>query len=117
MVNRNAFAEAPEDFVAVGAPADFPEGKLVRVSAAGMSVLVVRRGDALQAIAAVCSHAGGPLDEGELDGDVVICPWHGSRFCLASGKVRSGPATFGQPVFAVREIDGRVELKPAVPLH
>jgi len=117
MVNRNAFAEAPEDFVAVGASTDFPEGKLVRVSAAGMPVLVVRRAGELHAIAAVCSHAGGPLDEGELDGYVVVCPWHGSRFCLTDGKVRSGPATFGQPVFAKREIAGRVEVKPEVPLH
>ncbi len=117
MVNRNAFAEGPEDFVAVGVASDFAEGTLTRVDAAGMPVLMVRDGGELHAIAAVCSHAGGPLDEGTLDGGVVTCPWHASRFCITDGKVKNGPATFGQPVFVVREIDANIAVKPEVPLH
>lgn len=117
MVNRNAFAEAPEDYVPVGAPDDFPEGRLTRVDAGGMPVVVVRRGGVLHAIAATCSHAGGPLDEGTLDAEVVTCPWHGSRFRITDGDVVSGPATFAVPQFTVREIEGRVEVKPAGPLH
>jgi nitrite reductase/ring-hydroxylating ferredoxin subunit/uncharacterized membrane protein len=117
MVNRNAFAEPPADFVPVGAPGDFPDDALVRVSAAGMPVLVVRRGGVLHAIAATCSHAGGPLDEGELNTDVITCPWHGSRFCITDGNVVSGPASFAVPLFTVREIDGRVEVKAAIAVH
>jgi nitrite reductase/ring-hydroxylating ferredoxin subunit len=111
MVNRNAFAEGPEDYVAVGMPADFPEGEMHRVNAAGMAALLVRRAGTLHAIAAVCSHAGGPLDEGTLEGTRVACPWHGSIFSVQSGRVLNGPATFDQPTFAVREREGRVELK------
>src|SRR5439155_20642833 len=44
MVNRAAFFSPPEDFVAIGAPADFPEGELRKVQADGFDVLVVRRG-------------------------------------------------------------------------
>jgi nitrite reductase/ring-hydroxylating ferredoxin subunit len=44
------------------------------------------------AIANACTHVGGPLDEGECDGNVVTCPWHGSRFDLCSGEVLRGPA-------------------------
>jgi nitrite reductase/ring-hydroxylating ferredoxin subunit len=117
MVNRNAFAEPPQDFVPVGAPGDFPDDALVRVSAAGMPVLVVRRGGVLHAIAATCSHLGGPLDEGELNADVITCPWHGSRFCITSGNVVSGPASFAVPLFTVREVDGRVEVKAAIAAH
>jgi nitrite reductase/ring-hydroxylating ferredoxin subunit/uncharacterized membrane protein len=116
-VNRNAFLEAPEDFVDVGASGDFPEGALRRVQAGAAPVLVVRRNGELLGVSAVCSHAGGPLDEGELDGDCVTCPWHGSRFRLTDGQVVGGPATFSQPSFVVREHDGRVEAKVAVPLH
>lgn len=118
MVNRNAFAEGPsEDFVGVGDASDFPENTMRRVDAGGMPALVIRLNGRLCAIAAVCSHAGGPLDEGELEGSVVTCPWHGSRFDVCSGKVRGGPATFPQPAFDIRERDGRVELKLPVPLH
>lgn len=117
MVNRNAFAEGPEDYVAVGTAADFPEGEMHRVNAAGMPALLVRRAGTLHAIAAVCSHAGGPLDEGTLEGTRVTCPWHGSIFSVESGRVFNGPATFDQPTFAVREREGRVELKLTAPSH
>jgi nitrite reductase/ring-hydroxylating ferredoxin subunit/uncharacterized membrane protein len=116
-VNRNAFIEPPEDFVAVGALADFPEGQMKRVEAGSAAVLILRRGSEVHAISNVCSHAGGPLDEGELQGDVVTCPWHGSKFCVLDGGVRGGPATFSQPVYEVRVSDGQVEVKPAEPLH
>lgn len=117
MVNRNAFAEGPEDYVAIGSPDEFPDGRLTRVMAGALPLLVVRRGGRLTAIGAVCSHAGGPLDEGSLEGEVVVCPWHASRFCLRDGRAVGGPATFGQPVFEVRESDTVVEVRPATPLH
>jgi nitrite reductase/ring-hydroxylating ferredoxin subunit/uncharacterized membrane protein len=117
MVNRNAFLEGPQEYVPVGQASDFPEGTMRRVDADGMPVLVVRLNGALHAIGAVCSHAGGPLDEGELNGQVVTCPWHGSRFDLAGGRARGGPATFGQPPLKARERDGRVEVTLSHPLH
>lgn len=117
MVNRNAFLEAPEDYVDVGASGDFPEGALRRVMAGSAPVLVVRRNGRLNAIGAVCSHAGGPLDEGTLEGDCVTCPWHGSIFRVTDGAVVNGPATFDEVPFEARERDGRVEVKVAVPLH
>ncbi|HLZ95101.1 MAG TPA: Rieske (2Fe-2S) protein [Candidatus Dormibacteraeota bacterium] len=76
-----------------------------------------RRRGVLNAIGAVCSHAGGPLDEGKLEGDCVECPWHGSRFLISDGRVRGGPARFGQPPLVVREQHGKVEVKLAHPLH
>ena len=111
MVNRNAFAVQPEDFVDVGAAGEFAEGQLRRVMAGDYPALVVRREGKLCAIAAVCSHAGGPLEEGKLEGDVVECPWHGSRFNVCTGAALRGPATFAQPQFEVREENGRVSLK------
>ena len=44
-----------------------------------------------------CSHFGGPLDEGWVHDGGLVCPWHGSRFCLASGRVMDGPSTAPQP--------------------
>ena len=117
MVNRNAFAEGPEEFIEVGAASAVPEGALKLMQAGPMPVLVTRVEGELYAIANTCSHAGGPLDEGTLDGDVVTCPWHGSRFCVRDGRVEGGPATFPQPQLAVRERDGKLEVKLAQPLQ
>jgi nitrite reductase/ring-hydroxylating ferredoxin subunit len=56
------------------------------------AVLVTRStsGD-ICAIANTCSHFGGPLAQGEREGDVVVCPWHGSRFDVCTGDVVGGP--------------------------
>lgn len=48
-------------------------------------------------------HAGGRLNEALLGGDVVTCPWHGSRFCARNGRVLGGPVTFDQPSVEVHE--------------
>ena len=116
-VNHNAFAGGPADYVRVGRRDDFPEGEMRRVVADGLPVVIVRRTGLLYAMGAVCSHAGGPLDEGSIDGAVVTCPWHGSRFCLADGRVMGGPATFDQPLLKVRERGGVVEVKLVHPLR
>jgi nitrite reductase/ring-hydroxylating ferredoxin subunit/uncharacterized membrane protein len=115
MVNHNAFAEAPEDYIGIGKSSDFAERQMRRVMAGPMQVLAIRRNGVLHVIGNVCSHAGGPLHEGTLAGDRVTCPWHASQFRIADGRVKGGPATFGQPLFAVRERDGSVEVKATVP--
>ena len=60
---------------------------------------------------AKCTHRGGPLNEGELDGSTVTCPWHGAQFNVCTGAVLRGPAT--EPVKTYRVIVegkiGRVE--------
>ena len=117
VVNHNAFFEGPMEFVRVGSREDFPEGEMRRVEAEGLPVVIMRREGLLHAIGAVCSHAGGPLQEGKLAGEVVTCPWHSSRFRFGDGKVVGGPATFDQPPLVVRERGGAVEVKLAHPLR
>jgi nitrite reductase/ring-hydroxylating ferredoxin subunit len=65
----------------------------------------------LYAIAASCTHRGGPLDEGELRGSTVICPWHGGQFDVATGKVISPPPTKDSVAFEVKIDRSDVMLK------
>lgn len=93
---------------------DLPERTLLRREVAGKLLLVYRRGVGVRVISNVCSHLSGPLDEGKLiDGEepCVECPWHRSVFSLENGEVVHGPATAPQPAFAVRVLDGRVEVQ------
>lgn len=78
---------------------DHPEGWF----APGDEVLVVDG----HAIANRCTHRGGPLREGDVDGDCVTCPWHASRFRLDTGEVVTGPATRPQPTFDTRPATDR----------
>jgi nitrite reductase/ring-hydroxylating ferredoxin subunit len=94
-----------------------PEGKAVRVEAAGTTVLLVRSiDDSVLAVALRCTHQGAPLDRGALhlaDSDpTVTCPAHGSIFSLVDGRVRRGPATQAVQAFEARLSDGKVELRP-----
>jgi nitrite reductase/ring-hydroxylating ferredoxin subunit len=114
-VNRTTATEPPADEVDVAALADVPDGGMKRVDAGGYPVLLVRRGDTVHAIAATCAHQGGPLEEGTLDGDVVTCPWHGSKFCVLDGGIVAGPTAYPQPAFHARVLDGRVRVAAAQP--
>jgi nitrite reductase/ring-hydroxylating ferredoxin subunit len=110
-VNRTAWESPPGEFTAVADVGEVDEG-FRRVELAGAPVLLARsKAGEVCAIAATCSHLGGPLDEGGRDGDFVICPWHGSRFDLRTGEVIDGPAVFAQPRYEVRERDGAIELR------
>lgn len=113
-VNRTAFESPRERYAAVIDESELEGGALRRVELEGEAVLVARAEDGRPcAIAATCSHLGGPLDEGDRDGDSVICPWHGSRFDLCTGEVESGPAVFPQPRYEARVRAGKVEIRAA----
>jgi len=112
-VNHTAWEAVGEGYEAVLPVENVQEHKLYRVTAAGVPVVVLRQGKQFYAISATCPHAGGPLDEGTLTGDVVECPWHGSRFRLCDGRVLTGPATVNAPRYDVRVRNGQVEVKRA----
>ncbi|MBI1893684.1 MAG: Rieske (2Fe-2S) protein, partial [Candidatus Rokubacteria bacterium] len=59
-------------------------GKLIQVN--GLEIAVFNVGGQFYASGAVCPHEGGPLEDGTLDGEVVICPWHGFDFDLKTGE-------------------------------
>jgi nitrite reductase/ring-hydroxylating ferredoxin subunit len=77
---------------------DLPPGSMREVVIAGTRILIVRDGNRVYAVGAVCRHAGGPLAQGKLDGHIVTCPWHGSRWDAGSGRALYGP--FGIPVIS-----------------
>jgi nitrite reductase/ring-hydroxylating ferredoxin subunit/uncharacterized membrane protein len=112
-VNHDAFEKTVSEWTDVSAVSEVTEGALVRVEAAGVPVLLVRRGGSIHALSATCDHAGGPLNEGELVGDCVRCPWHASMFRLSDGTVVHGPATAPQPLWEVKVSGERVHVRSA----
>lgn len=112
-VNHTAWEAGPEDYEAVIPIEKVEENRLYRLTASGVAIVLLRQDKDLYAISATCPHAGGPLDEGTLTGDIVQCPWHGSRFCLRDGRVHTGPATVNAPRYDVRVNNGQVEVKRA----
>jgi nitrite reductase/ring-hydroxylating ferredoxin subunit len=114
-VNRTAFESPRDRYAPVCEESELDNGKLVGVELEGEAVVISRSEESGEvcAIAATCSHLGGPLDQGKRDGDTVTCPWHGSRFDLCSGQVRGGPAVYPQPRYETRVRAGKVEIRIA----
>jgi glycine betaine catabolism B len=81
---------------------DLQEGGLLKVEPGGKPVVLSMVNGKVYAIDAVCSHEGGPLEEGTLDGYEVECPWHGSKFDVRTGEVRNPPAETPQSVYEVK---------------
>ena len=110
-VNHDAWEGGSDDYVAVMNMEDLKEGKLTRVDAAGIPAVLFKQSGTIYAIGAVCTHLGGPLDEGTCENGEVTCPWHGSRFRMSDGAVVNGPAVYAQPTFAVRIRKDKIELR------
>jgi nitrite reductase/ring-hydroxylating ferredoxin subunit/uncharacterized membrane protein len=112
-VDRTSGQAFPENFTAVLPEANLPDNTPTRAMHQGVPILLVRRGERLFAMAETCSHFSGPLSEGKLEGDSIVCPWHSSRFALDDGRVLDGPAVHPQPCLEVRVRDGQIEVRKA----
>src|SRR3990172_634047 len=105
MVNRHAWRFGTKSDWTRLDVTEIPENKPSAAKAGTQQLVVVRTGDTVYALHAQCAHAGGPLPSGKLVDCCIECPWHGSRFELATGRRTRGPTTFDQPRYEVRAAD------------
>ena len=89
------------ELVTVAKTSEVGPGQAKSVQVKGETVALFNVGGSYYAIGDTCTHAGGPLSEGELEGTTVTCPWHGAQFDVASGKVLSAPASEGVKSYKV----------------
>ena len=93
------------NFVKVAETKDIQPSKMKAVEVNGEKVCVANVERKYYAIGNVCTHMGGPLAEGKLEGNVVQCPWHGSRFDVTTGKILRSPAMREEPTYEVKVED------------
>ena len=112
-VNQTAFDSEPGDWTAVLDASMLPDNRPTAALCGELPLVIVKRNGTIYALADRCAHRGGPLHEGELEGDCISCPWHGTRFRLDGGSVERGPSAYPQPTYEARVNDGRVEVRAA----
>jgi nitrite reductase/ring-hydroxylating ferredoxin subunit/uncharacterized membrane protein len=110
-VDMTTFEDYPEDWTQALADAALGEGEMKAVDVDGVSILIARRGGNVYALSNTCVHRGGSLADGELTGDCVKCPLHGSVFQLEDGSVEQGPAAYPQPTLETRVREGSIEVR------
>ncbi len=96
------------NWIDVIADSALAEGEHIVTDIDGYDVALFKINGELYAIEDVCSHDGAEIASGELDGDEIICPRHGARFCIKTGQVRCAPAYEDIATFPVKVISGRI---------
>jgi 3-phenylpropionate/trans-cinnamate dioxygenase ferredoxin subunit len=110
MYNYKEFSPDSVEYVVVAGQEELGNGERLFVEIDDHQIVVFNIAGGLFAIGDVCSHDDGPLGDGELDGYQVVCPRHGARFDVRSGKVTSLPAFVDIPAYPVRVVDGQIEV-------
>ncbi len=97
-----------EGFVKVAVTKDIQPSNMKAVDVAGERVCIVNVEGKYYALGNVCTHVGGPLDEGTLEGYEVECPWHGSKFDVRTGEPTKPPARRPVPTYEVKIQDNNI---------
>jgi nitrite reductase (NADH) small subunit/3-phenylpropionate/trans-cinnamate dioxygenase ferredoxin subunit len=99
------------EFVSVGKVGDVLPGQVKQIELGNETKVCLANVDGtFYAIGGECTHQGGPLGDGELDGTVVTCPWHGSKFDVTSGEVVGPPARQDEPKYEVQIAGDEVQV-------
>ena len=92
---------------------DVPPGTAIAVEVSGQKVALFNTDGTYYAIDDTCTHAGGPLSEGDVNGTEVTCPWHGATFDVASGGVLGPPAPGGVKAYKVQVVGDDIKIEVA----
>jgi nitrite reductase/ring-hydroxylating ferredoxin subunit/multimeric flavodoxin WrbA len=105
------------DWQDVGAAADLAARPLTEIALGRTKLALSHRNGVFGVISGVCNHVGGPLGQGKLDGNYVVCPWHNWKFHRVTGSGEPGFQADAVPSYKVKVKDGRVLVRksPATP--
>ncbi|MCI4592009.1 non-heme iron oxygenase ferredoxin subunit [Sphingobium sp. BYY-5] len=90
--------------------ADLPDGMVKAMEVGGRSIMLCRFEGRVHALDNLCTHAEEPLACGRMRLGWIACPAHGARFDLETGEPLTGPATKPVATYAVRIVDGMIEV-------
>jgi len=99
--------------VTVAKASELKPGQAKAVQVKGETIALFNIGGTYYAIDDTCTHSGGPLSEGEVEGTMVTCPWHGAQFNLSSGEVLNPPAPAGVKSYKVHVQGDEIQLEIA----
>jgi 3-phenylpropionate/trans-cinnamate dioxygenase ferredoxin subunit len=98
------------EYIPVAPAKDVPPGERIFIDVDGEPLVIFNIAGKYFAIADVCSHDDGPVGEGDLEDFDIICPRHGARFDVRTGKALALPAVIDIPAYPVRVVDGQIEI-------
>ena len=110
MFNYSILDISKVDFLQIAPAGELPEGERMFIEVEGRSIVIFNLAGKLYAIGDVCSHDNGPVGDGEIEEQGIICPRHGARFDIRTGKATSLPAVVDIPSYPVRVEGDMIEI-------
>lgn len=110
MVNYKELNQGKLEFIPVGSVEELKEGERLFIEIDEKPIVILNIAGQYYAIADVCSHDDGPVGEGTLEGFEIICPRHGARFDVRTGKVLALPAFVNISAYPVRLVGEQIEI-------
>jgi 3-phenylpropionate/trans-cinnamate dioxygenase ferredoxin subunit len=108
MFNYTSFDETKAEFVEIAPASELPNGERLFVEIGDKPIVIFNVAGQLFAIGDVCTHDGGPLGDGDVEGHNVVCPRHGAEFDVRTGKAMSMPAVVDIPAYPVKVMDEKI---------
>lgn len=99
---------AQESWHDIGAATELAASPLQQIAVGSTKIALIHRDGRFTAISGVCNHVAGPLGNGRIDGDYVVCPWHNWKFHFQTGQGEPGYEEDAVPTYAVKMENGRV---------
>jgi 3-phenylpropionate/trans-cinnamate dioxygenase ferredoxin component len=110
MFNYTSKPDISLDFQIICPTEELQPGQRLFLEISEAPIVLLNIAGKYYAIGDLCTHDNGPLGDGELDGEHVICPRHGAKFNIETGSVVSFPATEDIPAYPVRIRNGQIEI-------
>lgn len=98
-------------FVEVAKKSQIPENGVIGVEVEGKTLALVNLGGMIYALDDSCPHEAGPLSDGQIEGEEIVCPWHASHFDIKTGRVTMDPAMEDIATYKVRLVGDAVEVE------
>lgn len=110
MFNYTQFNPDQMEYVEITPLDQLPPGERLFAEVGGKSIVIFNLAGKLFAIGDVCSHDNGPVGDGDIEENEIICPRHGARFDIRTGKATSLPAIVDIPAFPLRVENSMIKL-------
>ncbi|MFN3490641.1 MAG: Rieske (2Fe-2S) protein [Anaerolineales bacterium] len=110
MFNYTTFDESKAEFIEIAPASELPNGERLFVDLGDKPIVILNIAGKLFAIGDICTHDDGPLGDGMIEGNNIVCPRHGGEFDVRDGKAVQMPAVVDIPAYPVRVVDGMIQV-------
>ncbi|MEW5828182.1 MAG: non-heme iron oxygenase ferredoxin subunit [Chloroflexota bacterium] len=115
MFNYTQLETEKIEYLDIAPASELPNGERLFVDIGDKPVVIFNIAGQFFAIGDVCTHDDGPLGDGDIEGDHIVCPRHGGEFEIRTGRAVQLPAVVDIPAYPVRVVDGMIQV--GVPLE